>query len=80
MSARIPLVEIAQRWRALAGRRRAHYVELYHSGRWKRYYSEQEFLRRLREAIRLSERWDEIAPSRTEGRPGQSILDHRPAA
>jgi uncharacterized repeat protein (TIGR03809 family) len=53
----------ARKWRALAERRRAHFVELYHSGRWKRYYSEEQFLLRLREAVRVSERWAEIAPS-----------------
>jgi uncharacterized repeat protein (TIGR03809 family) len=55
------LEEAAQKWRALAERRRAHLVALYHSGRWKRYYSEEQFLHRLREAIRVSERWAEIA-------------------
>jgi len=53
----------ARKWRALAERRRAYFVELYHSGRWKRYYSEEQFLTRLREAIRVSDRWAEIAPS-----------------
>jgi len=57
------LEEVAQKWRVLAERRRSHFVELYHSGRWKRYYSEEKFLHRLREAIRASERWAEIAPS-----------------
>ena len=52
----------ARKWRVLAERRRAHFVELYHSGRWKRYYSEEQFVLRLREAIRVSERWAEIAP------------------
>src|SRR5436853_6302419 len=36
--------EIARRWRGLAERRRAYLIELYRSGRWKRYYNEQEFL------------------------------------
>ena len=40
------------KWRDLAERRRAHFVELYHSGRWKHYYSEERFLQRMREAIR----------------------------
>ena len=53
----------ARKWRALAERRRAHFVELYNSGRWKRYYSGEQFLLRLREAIRVSERWAAIAPS-----------------
>jgi uncharacterized repeat protein (TIGR03809 family) len=65
MSARLPahaLDEVAQKWRALAERRCAHFLELRHSGRWKHYYSEEQFLYRMREAIRLSERWAEIAP------------------
>ena len=37
-------------------------IELYDSGRWKHYYSEEQFLHRMREAIRLIERWAEIAP------------------
>jgi len=52
----------ARKWRVLADRRRAYFVELYHSGRWKRYYGEEQFVLRLREAIRVSERWAEIAP------------------
>jgi uncharacterized repeat protein (TIGR03809 family) len=65
MSARLPvhaLDEVAQKWRALAERRCAHFLELHHSGRWKHYYSEEQFLDCLREAARLSERWAEIAP------------------
>jgi uncharacterized repeat protein (TIGR03809 family) len=70
MSARMPahaLDAVAQKWRALAERRRAHFLELHESGRWKHYYSEEQFLHRMREAIRLSERWAEIAlPPRDE--------------
>jgi uncharacterized repeat protein (TIGR03809 family) len=65
MSARLPvhaLDEVAQKWRILAERRCAHFLELHHSGRWKHYYGEEQFLERLREALRLSERWAEIAP------------------
>jgi uncharacterized repeat protein (TIGR03809 family) len=65
MSARLPvhtLDEVAQKWRALAERRCAHFLELHYSGRWKHYYSEEQFLDCLREAVRLSERWAEIAP------------------
>jgi uncharacterized repeat protein (TIGR03809 family) len=56
------LDQVAQKWRDLAERRRAHFVELYHSGRWKHYYSEEQFLRRMREAIRAAETWALIAP------------------
>jgi hypothetical protein len=54
--------EVAHRWRVLAERRCAHFLELHDSGRWRYYYSEQQFLDRMDEAIRLSERWSEIAP------------------
>jgi uncharacterized repeat protein (TIGR03809 family) len=54
---------VAQKWRALAERRRAHFVELYHTGRWKRYYSEEQFLLKMREAIKATDRWAQIAPT-----------------
>ena len=57
------LDEVAQKWLALAERRRAHFVELYHTGRWKRYYSEEQFLLKMREAIKATDRWAEIAPT-----------------
>jgi uncharacterized repeat protein (TIGR03809 family) len=56
------LDEVALKWRALAERRKADFIELYQTGRWKRYYTEEQFLLRMREAIRTSERWAEIAP------------------
>jgi uncharacterized repeat protein (TIGR03809 family) len=62
---------VAQKWRALAERRRAHFLELYDSGRWKHYYGEEQFLYRMREAIRLTQRWAEIAPSLDEVASGQ---------
>jgi uncharacterized repeat protein (TIGR03809 family) len=65
MSARLPvhaLDEVAQKWRVLAERRCAYFLELHYSGRWKHYYSQEQFLDRLRGAVRLSERWAEIAP------------------
>jgi uncharacterized repeat protein (TIGR03809 family) len=65
MSERQPahaLEEVAQKWRVLAERRCAYFFELHRSGRWRRYYGEAQFLLRMREAIRLSERWAEIAP------------------
>jgi uncharacterized repeat protein (TIGR03809 family) len=53
---------VAQKWRALAERRRAHLVELYDTGRWKRYFTEAQFIHRMRQAVQQSERWAEIAP------------------
>ena len=53
--------EIARKWRALAERRRAHFIELYRSGRWRRYYSEQEFLASVRKIAAEIESWDALA-------------------
>jgi uncharacterized repeat protein (TIGR03809 family) len=61
------LDEVARKWRALAERRRAQFLDLYHSGRWKRYYDEERFLRSMREAIKQSERWAELAPQPEDG-------------
>jgi uncharacterized repeat protein (TIGR03809 family) len=61
--------QAALKWRDLAERRRAHFYELYHSGRWRRYYSDEEFLRGMREAILVAKRWAEIAPRPGDGRP-----------
>jgi uncharacterized repeat protein (TIGR03809 family) len=72
------LDEVAQKWRALAERRRAHFVELYHTGRWKRYYSEEQFLLKMREAIKATDRWAEIAP--TPPRTGASEPSRAKAA
>ena len=55
---------IALKWRNLAEQRRDHHFELYQSGRWKHYYTEEEFLTEMRKAVALAERWVEIAPSR----------------
>jgi uncharacterized repeat protein (TIGR03809 family) len=53
--------EITRKGRELAERRRAHLVELYDTGRWKRYYTEEELVVRMREAIALVERWKRLA-------------------
>jgi uncharacterized repeat protein (TIGR03809 family) len=62
-SLRLP-VETTRKWHALAERRRAYFVELYRSGRWRRYYTEDAFLAHLREVTddvavwaKVLERW-----------------------
>ncbi|MEA2907153.1 MAG: hypothetical protein QOI12_4540 [Alphaproteobacteria bacterium] len=52
----------AEKWRELADRRREHFLDLYRTGRWKHYYSEGEFVLRMREVARIAELWAEIAP------------------
>jgi uncharacterized repeat protein (TIGR03809 family) len=85
MSQRLPghaLDEVAHKWCALAARRCAHFLELHSSGRWRHYYSEEQFLLRMREAIRVSDRWAEIvgrstSEAQSEPATGASL---RPAA
>ena len=64
MSEQIPRsmpVELTRRWRELAEKRRAHFIELYDTGRWKHYYTEEQLLARMREAIRLTETWEQLS-------------------
>jgi hypothetical protein len=69
MSDSLPIcmpAEIARKWHELSERRREHLVELYDSGRWKRYYSEGEFVVCMRETVGLSEAWARLVdPART---------------
>lgn len=62
-STALPSDQIAQRWRDLAERRRSHFIELYQSGRWKHYYSEADFILRMREVVQAAEQWEKLAPS-----------------
>lgn len=53
--------QVAQRWRDLAERRRSHFIELYETGRWKHYYTEAEFIGRMREVFQSAEAWQKLA-------------------
>jgi hypothetical protein len=63
MSARQPgpYDDLARKWLALAERRRAHVVELRDSGRWKHYYTQEELLDAMHEAVRTCDQWAKIA-------------------
>jgi len=52
--------EAIRKWHALAERRRRHYVELYRSERWRRYFKEETFLLLMRDAIQNAENWAKI--------------------
>jgi len=64
--ARQRMARVALKWRDLAERRRAHFVDLYESGRWKHYYTDQEFVDELRQAVAIAQRWAKIAPKPEE--------------
>jgi uncharacterized repeat protein (TIGR03809 family) len=63
---------IAQKWRDLAERRRDYFADLYHSGRWKRYYTERELVERMREVADSVDLWAELAP-RAEAAPDKEF-------
>jgi len=73
------LAQVSQKWRDLAERRRAHFVELYHSGRWKHYYTEERFLHRMRDAIRAADTWAVLAPIEPQALAEQTDPAARPA-
>lgn len=48
---------LARKWHALAERRRDHLAELYQSGAWQRYFTEETLRSQMREAVREVDRW-----------------------
>jgi len=56
-----PYDSVARKWHALAERRRAHILELRETGRWRHYYTPEEFLAALREAVRTRDEWARLA-------------------
>jgi uncharacterized repeat protein (TIGR03809 family) len=49
--------QIARQWQGLAERRRQHLLELYRTGRWRRYYSEDQMMAQMRDASRDVQWW-----------------------
>ena len=56
-----PFDTIARKWCDLAECRRAYFIELYQSGRWKHYYNDEQFIYRLRDVIQAAEAWAQLA-------------------
>ena len=48
-------------FRDLALRRHAYYLDLLKSGRWRHYFSEQEFAERLRDVMTVTRAWNGLA-------------------
>ncbi len=55
----------------LAHKRLAYYSELSKSGRWKLYFTEREFIERLRDVIAVTNTWNEL----TGRKPSAKIRD-----
>ena len=61
-------VETVRKLHTLAERRRRHYVELYRSERWRRYFTEEAFLLLMRDAIQNTETWTNVLERMTQSR------------
>ena len=55
---------ITSKWHDLAEKRRAHFIDLYESGRWKHYYSEPEFVALMRQTVQLADTWSQLVMPR----------------
>jgi len=69
--------KIAEKWHALARRRLAHIRELEHSGRWRNFYTKEQFDACLREAERIAALWGRLASVRVPVTAGTSIVSAR---
>jgi hypothetical protein len=77
-TSRLPFDAITRKWSDLAQRRLDYYVELYRSGRWRHYYTEETLALRMLDVIKAARAWAELAPARESAEVGKDDL--RPAA
>lgn len=52
---------VARRWLALVELRQAHFIELCDSGRWRHYYTHDEFLAEMQKVLRVRDQWAALA-------------------
>jgi uncharacterized repeat protein (TIGR03809 family) len=50
-------LDVASRWRVLTERQVANLVDMYETGRWRRYYDEEQFRQLMQESIAAVEAW-----------------------
>lgn len=55
------LDQIALKWHDLAQRRLDYYTELYRSGRWRHYYTQERFAVRMLDVINAARKWRDLA-------------------
>ena len=53
-------LDVASRWRALTERQVANLVDMYETGRWRRYYGEEQFRLLMQESIAAVEAWRQL--------------------
>ena len=74
------LQEIARKWHDLAERRLDYFTELYRSGRWRHYYTQELFAARMLDVIKATRTWAELAGRPRPERPPRHDDDMRSAA
>lgn len=74
------LQEIARKWHDLAERRLDYFTDLYRSGRWRHYYTQENFAVRMLDVIKAARTWAEIAGQPSRERPPRRDDDMRSAA
>ena len=65
----VPPADVAHKFLALIEQRRAHLAELFDSGRWTFYYSDQELRAQARELVMLRDKWTAVAVLGSNGLP-----------
>lgn len=77
-------LDVASRWRALTERQVAGLVDMYESGRWRRYYGEEQFRLLMQESIAAVEAWRQLNDITQQfvshGRPAATDGSAAPAA
>ena len=68
----------AEKWRDLAEKRRLYFEDLHQSGRWKYYYTEALFYRRLGRSAELVELWHPVLKDRPAEPPPAAKGPPRP--
>jgi hypothetical protein len=76
----VPTSEVAQKFLALIELRRAHLSELYETGRWKLYYSDEELRASARELTMLHDKWTAVAALGGNGLPSLRRWEGAPTA
>jgi uncharacterized repeat protein (TIGR03809 family) len=69
--------ELVARWQVLAERRLAYLTELFETGRWRRYYSDDAFLENVREAKAAVGAWRQLSGQESDDEP--SVIEAVPA-
>jgi uncharacterized repeat protein (TIGR03809 family) len=69
-----------ERWRVLAERRLEHMTVLYESGRWRRYFTEEQFIGVIRETRTAVDAWRRIVPEQETVAQLFALSDEPPSA